>query len=100
MKYSKHKNVATPSWLKAKGTITFKSFGWVFFFLLVSSAQDSAFLDALSTHTIIQIHAIIQARAAMYRKTSQILKPLIFNSYKLEILINCVLKTGFVFTPK
>lgn len=72
----------------------------LFFLLLISSAQDRAFLDAISTHAIIQTHAIIRARAAMCRKTSQILKPLIFNSYKLEILINCVLKTGFVFTPK
>lgn len=58
----------------------------MFCFLLFSSAQDSAFLNTISTH------AVIQAHAAMYRKTSQILKPLIFNSYKLEILINCILK--------
>lgn len=68
----------------------YKGKGEGIFFLLVSSA----FLEAISSHGIIQVHATTD------RKTIPLLKPLIFNSYKLEILINCILKNGFVFTQK
>lgn len=58
-------------------------------FLLVSSDQSNTFLEGISSHDIIQVHATTYSKI--------LLKPLIFNSYKLEILINCILKNGFIF---
>lgn len=61
-------------------------------FLLVSSDQSNTFLEGISSHDIIQVHATTYSKI--------LLKPLIFNSYKLESLINCILKNGFIFIQK
>lgn len=59
---------------------------WHMFFLLFSSNQDNAFLEAPSPR------GITQACDSTGKKAIQDLKPPIFNSHKLEIEISYVLK--------